>query len=210
MDKVNFRQLSKFNINRLVAQALGMNTNKDDLPSHTLSNGYNERYPDTVWAQKPNDAWEQCCFTNDPAEWGALVRDNCIHLKFDTAQVHAQSYFSDCDHVSRPHEQIGLAVCIAFLEMREWHKQNGVSPVTELAYEVDRKFEALYMNHHFFLDREPSENFGLWYMAVKDKAGVIVCQDWIDDSSSLTVKRAFELACETAGFEYPSTFPSLN
>ncbi|TMP20844.1 hypothetical protein [Pseudoalteromonas ruthenica] len=207
---MSYRDLSKFKINKLVAQALGMNTNKDDLPAHTLSHDYNERYPDTVWAHKPNDAWEQCCFTNDPAEWGELVRDFCIHLKFDTAQVHAQSYFAECKTASRPHKDIGLAVCIAFLEMKDWQKENGVSDVLDLAHEVDRNFEAEYLKHHFVLDRNPNAGFGNWYMVVKDETGFTVCDGWIDDSSHLTIKGAFESACASAELKLPDAFPDLN
>ena len=122
---MEYRQLSRFEINRLVAKKLGMNTNKEDLPTYTLSNNYNEKYPNTVWAHKPNEAWEQFCFTDESERWGEIVRDFSINLNFDTCQVHAQSYFADCNKVSMNRKDIGLAVCIAFLEMKDWQIKNN-------------------------------------------------------------------------------------
>ncbi|MBO9492187.1 hypothetical protein J7384_17635 [Endozoicomonas sp. G2_1] len=123
---MNYRNLSKFKINRLVAQRLGMNTNKDDLPANTLSRNYNERYPDTVWAHKPQDAWEQFCFTNDAESWGELIREFSLDIKFDTCQVHVASYFADCKPVSMIRSDMGLAICIAFLEMKDWQSSQSI------------------------------------------------------------------------------------
>lgn len=123
---MKYRELSKFEINRLVAQKLGMNTDKADLPAMALAHDYNERYPNTVWAQQAGKPWEQFCFSSEPEQWGALVRDYSISLRFDTCQVHAKSYFADCSEASASHPDIGLAVCIAFLEMKDWKASNNV------------------------------------------------------------------------------------
>ena len=74
---------SLFEINRLVAQRLGMNTNKQDLPANTLGHNYSLRYPNTVWAQPPNQSWEQFCFTNTPDEWTNIMIEHKINITFD-------------------------------------------------------------------------------------------------------------------------------
>lgn len=119
-----YHDKSRFEINRLVAQRLSWLTDKEALPDHTLGYGFNERYPDTVWAQKPNEPWEQFCFTSLPEQWGELVRDYSINLSFDTCQVHAESYFGSKGKVSESRKDIGLAVCIAFLQMKDFQDEN--------------------------------------------------------------------------------------
>ncbi|WP_407546529.1 hypothetical protein [Vibrio parahaemolyticus] len=101
-----------------------METNKELLPELTLSHGFNERYPNTVWAKKDGDPWEQFCFTDNCEDWAMLIQNFSIALSFDTCQVHAKSYFSDTERVSYSRKDIGLSVCIAFLEMRDWQEKN--------------------------------------------------------------------------------------
>jgi hypothetical protein len=119
---MDYQNKTKFEINRLVAQALGMRTNKDSLPANTLSYDYNNKYPDTVWAGKPDEAWEQCCWTSIPEQWAELVAAYSINLTFDTCQVHAESYFCENGKVSMSRKDIGLAVAIAYLKYVDYNK----------------------------------------------------------------------------------------
>ncbi|EII3108144.1 hypothetical protein R1W15_004263 [Vibrio fluvialis] len=121
---MSYEKHTKFKINKLVAEYLGMETDKELLSDFVLSNDYNERYPDTVWARPEGQPWEQFCFTNEPEGWGKLVQDYSIELSFDTCQVHAKSYFSDTKPFSASRNDIGLAVCIAFLRMKDWQAEN--------------------------------------------------------------------------------------
>lgn len=119
-----YHDKSRFEINRLVAQKLGMSTDKYTLHAHAISHEFNDRYPDMVWAQRTNEPWEQFCFTSLPEQWGELVRDYSINLSFDTCQVHAESYFGSKGKVSKSRNDIGLAVCIAFLQMKDSQDEN--------------------------------------------------------------------------------------
>ena len=81
-----------------------------------------------------------------------------------------------------------------------------------LNYKEGREFECFYQNYEFTLSRDPNDgySFANWYMIVKDEEGETCCDGWIDDSSNMGVRSAFESACASAELEPPSEWPELN
>lgn len=75
---MSIEDMSDFQINKAVAEALGMLTDKDLLPARTLDFNYNERYPNNVWAGKPDEAWEQVCYTHTPEDAWPVIAENKI------------------------------------------------------------------------------------------------------------------------------------
>lgn len=116
---MDYKAISKFKLNKLVAEKLGMCTDKDLISQHALTHDYNLRYPDTVWARRDGEPWEQFCFTNSPEEWALLVKDFSINLSFDTDSVTAKSCLSNSAPITLPKDDIGSAVCIAFLDLKD-------------------------------------------------------------------------------------------
>lgn len=121
---MNYNKYSKLEINELVASALGMQVCTDYKLDNALSGIQEKKHPDSVWAKKDNKPWEQFCFTDSPLDWVFLVESYSINLTFDTCQVHANSYFSDTSKVSKSRKDIGLAISIAFLKMKNWQASN--------------------------------------------------------------------------------------
>ncbi len=107
---------SRFKINKRVAEKLGMVTDKELLSPHVLTHDYNTRYPHTLWARLPEQPWEQFCFTENPEEWGKLVQEHKINIHFEDGDVYAIRHDSKGEHVKLPEKDVGLAVCLAFLE----------------------------------------------------------------------------------------------
>ncbi|MBQ4836029.1 hypothetical protein [Pseudoalteromonas luteoviolacea] len=80
------------------------------------------------------------------------------------------------------------------------------------SYEEDTHLECTYLDCYFYLERNTNDgySFANWYMIVKDETGFTLCDGWIDDSSDLTVREAFESACSGAMLKTPSKWPVLD
>ncbi|WP_407330570.1 hypothetical protein [Enterovibrio sp. 27052020O] len=81
-----------------------------------------------------------------------------------------------------------------------------------LGHEPDRELGCFYLDHEFNLERDPDDgfSFGNWYMNVRNEEGETVCDGWIDDSSGMSLRQAFEAACTGAELELPTVWPDLN
>ncbi len=75
-----YEEKTDFQINKAVAEHLGMRTDKNLLPAKTLDFGYNERYPATVWAGNPDEAWEQVCYTQEASDAWPIILNNKISI----------------------------------------------------------------------------------------------------------------------------------
>lgn len=71
----------------------------------------------------------------------------------------------------------------------------------------DRYLVCHFRGHRFELERDTNDNYGNWYMDVRDSAGGVACDGWIDDSSSLTAQQAMGAACDGALLEPPKRWP---
>lgn len=61
--KEQLQGMSDFEVNKTLAVLLGWRVAELDDQSGFLTTAYHERYPNTIWAGKPDHAWEQYCFT---------------------------------------------------------------------------------------------------------------------------------------------------
>ena len=92
-NKINdFKQLSKFEINKLVCEKLGYQVQHDFLDGLLgFTEAYHNKYPDTVWAIKHDmEGWEQLCPTNDAGDaWEAVqaIFDSGITLVMNNSGV---------------------------------------------------------------------------------------------------------------------------
>ena len=78
---MDYSQLSDFEINKRVALSLGMRVAELD-DDHFYGGGYHDEYPDTIWAGKPDEAWEQICYTHSPEEIMPLMIEHKISLSW--------------------------------------------------------------------------------------------------------------------------------
>ncbi|UKA04935.1 hypothetical protein [Photobacterium damselae] len=76
-----------------------------------------------------------------------------------------------------------------------------------LVHESDRELVCFYLDHKINISRDSDPStFGNWYMRVQDETGEIVSDDWIDDSSALSLRGAFDVACASAELELPTSW----
>ena len=75
-------------------------------------------------------------------------------------------------------------------------------------HEKDKLLYCRFRSHEFELERDDSPGcFSNWYMQVRNDAGEICCDGWIDDSSGLTAHGAMIQACDGAMLEPPKRWP---
>jgi hypothetical protein len=83
---MDYEALSDFEINVLVAKALGWLVQEAFEVNIGFTKSYHEKYPNTIWAAKTDargeqvEAWEQLSFTGCWSDAGKLMEDNQIEL----------------------------------------------------------------------------------------------------------------------------------
>jgi len=71
-------------------------------------------------------------------------------------------------------------------------------------YIADHRLEAIFRGHTIVVEKEPEHKYyGNWYMYVTDCGGHVCCDGWIDDSSSIGIRNAFNQACDGALIKPP-------
>lgn len=89
-------------------------------------------------------------------------------------------------------------------------KNDSSMEIQVLGHECDCELECFYRDYEITVSRELyPRTYGDWYMHVRNEEGEIVCDGWIDDSSGLSLRQAFNAACVSAELELPTTWPEL-
>ena len=100
---MNYSELSDFDINVLVAEALGWWVVKKFEENIGFTEGFHNTYPSTIWADTNKGyCTEQFNFTDDWADAGQLMEDNRIDLvEFNDELWGASIEFNKVDYYSQ-------------------------------------------------------------------------------------------------------------
>lgn len=76
----------------------------------------------------------------------------------------------------------------------------------------DKSLWFYFNGHEFYLTRNTKDNFsfGNWFANIATDDGDIVFDDYLDDSSSYTVKLAIIHACTSVSIEPPKNWDAIN
>lgn len=76
----------------------------------------------------------------------------------------------------------------------------------------DKSLWCCFNGHEFHLTRNTEDkfSFGNWFANIATDDGDVVFDDWLDDSSSYTVKQAMIHACTSASIEPPKNWGTIN
>lgn len=78
------------------------------------------------------------------------------------------------------------------------------------SYEKDKILHCRFRGHEFEIYKDDSGCSSNWYMDVRNDAGEICCDGWINDSSRFTVQEAMIAACQGAMLDLPKRWPIFN
>lgn len=129
---MNYEEMSDFEINRLVALAIGMKVKSEFDETHGFTKKYHEQYPNTIWAARCDgngnqiDVWEQKIFTNSPEDAWPIIVDNEINIEFldggyVDVSINAEFGTFTNDDIY-PKEKLCRAAVICFLKMKDSEK----------------------------------------------------------------------------------------